>query len=183
VGTLDRGVSKHRPRNAPVLLGGGYPLVQTGDIANSGGYLTKFESTYSEVGLKQSRLWPRGTLCITIAANIGHTAVLGFDSCFPDSVVGFLPSGEVTVEFVQHWLGFVQKELEETAPQFAQKNINLAILRGLQIPVPPLELQEDFSRIVLTTRGLTAKQAAHTERLDELYLALEHQMFSVGQCL
>ncbi|MBW2644105.1 MAG: restriction endonuclease subunit S, partial [Deltaproteobacteria bacterium] len=32
IGTLDRGVSKHRPRNAPGLLGGPYPLIQTGDV-------------------------------------------------------------------------------------------------------------------------------------------------------
>ena len=35
LGILERGVSKHRPRNAPELLGGSYPLIQTGDISNS----------------------------------------------------------------------------------------------------------------------------------------------------
>ncbi len=36
VGELARGKSKHRPRNAPELLGGKYPLIQTGDVAKSG---------------------------------------------------------------------------------------------------------------------------------------------------
>jgi len=92
IGELERGVSKHRPRNAPELLGGKYPLIQTGEISNSDLYINKFENTYSELGLSQSKLWKKGTLCITIAANIAKTGILTFDSCFPDSVVGFVPN-------------------------------------------------------------------------------------------
>jgi len=92
VGTLDRGVSKYRPRNAPELLGGPYPLVQTGEVSNCDGYIRSHVSTYSESGLRQSKMWPAGTLCITIAANIAKTGILTFPSCFPDSVVGFAQS-------------------------------------------------------------------------------------------
>lgn len=101
VGQLDRGKSKHRPRNDPVLLGGIHPLIQTGDVANSGGYISEYKSTYSDVGLRQSKKWPIGTLCITIAANIANTGILEFDACFPDSIVGFTPIELVTVEYVQ----------------------------------------------------------------------------------
>ncbi len=51
VGVLDRGISKHRPRNAPELLGGPYPLIQTGDVSNCDRYIRSYISTYSEVGL------------------------------------------------------------------------------------------------------------------------------------
>jgi type I restriction enzyme, S subunit len=47
---------------------------------------------------------------------------------------------KTNVEYVQYWLSFKQQELEDTAPESAQKNINLEILRGLAIPVPPLKL-------------------------------------------
>ena len=87
LGALGRGISKHRPRNDPKLLGGEYPLVQTGDVANAGLYITSYNSTYSELGLRQSKLWKKGTLCITIAANIAKTSILEFDACFPDSIV------------------------------------------------------------------------------------------------
>ena len=92
LGVLKRGVSKHRPRNDAVLLGGNYPLIQTGDVSNAKDYITEYTSTYSEEGLKQSKMWGKGTLCITIAANIADTAILNFDACFPDSVVGFIPN-------------------------------------------------------------------------------------------
>ena len=144
VGTLDRGKSRHRPRDAAALYGGSYPFIQTGDVANSGGRIRHYLAAYSEAGLAQSRLWRAGTLCITIAANIAKTGVLEFDSCFPDSVVGFIPGNRVRVGFVQAWLGFLQPTLEANAPQAAQKNINLEILRALPIPVPPTVLQDVF---------------------------------------
>ncbi|XZE19370.1 restriction endonuclease subunit S [Pirellulaceae bacterium SH449] len=144
LGTLDRGVSKNRPRNSPHLLGGIHPLIQTGDIANSGGYIRKHVSKYSDAGLKQSKMWPAGTLCMTIAANIAKTGILTFDACFPDSVVGF-KSDPATVEYSRVWLSFLQKTLEDAAPESAQKNINLATLRNLPVPTPPLNLQTDFA--------------------------------------
>ena len=125
LGELNRGVSKHRPRNDPRLLGGAYPLIQTGDVSNSGLYILSYSSTYSELGLEQSRLWKSGTLCITIAANIAQTSILTFDACFPDSVVGFVPNDNTNSVFIHYWFSFFQKILEEQAPQVAQKNINL----------------------------------------------------------
>lgn len=178
VGTLDRGKSKHRPRNDPALLGGDYPLIQTGDVANSKGYIKKYKSTYSELGLEQSRLWPAGTLCITIAANIAKTGVLTFDACFPDSVVGFTPNHKTTVEYVQYWLGFLQKTLEASAPESAQKNINLAILRNLDIPLPEIEKQRAFSELVEKTIRLLEKSTVFISDNELLFLSSSQKAFS-----
>lgn len=177
LGSLDRGRSKHRPRDEPSLFGGPYPFIQTGDVANSSGRIRAFTQTYSELGLAQSRLWPAGTLCITIAANIAKTGVLCFDACFPDSVVGFSPGDRVTVEFVQSWLRTVQGRLEEEAPQAAQKNINLKTLRELELTVPPIELQRTFAARVAEIRGLETAQAASRKRLADLFQSLLHRAF------
>lgn len=177
VGSLDRGRSRHRPRDEPALLGGPYPFIQTGDVANASGRITTFTQTYSERGLLQSRLWPAGTLCITIAANIARTGVLAFDACFPDSVVGFIPGDRVMVEYVQAWLHTLQKSLEDEAPQAAQKNINLKTLRELDLVVPPLELQRTFVARVVEIRELEAAQAASRRRLGDLFQSLLHRSF------
>ena len=146
LGELSRGKSKHRPRNDPRLLGGPYPFIQTGDVRHSGGFITEHSSTYSEFGLAQSRLWPSGTLCITIAANIAETGILSYDACFPDSVVGFLPAEEPTlVRFTELFFRTAKQELERYAPATAQKNINLEVLSAISVPLPPLAEQ---SRIV-----------------------------------
>ena len=148
IGTIGRGVSKHRPRNASELFGGIYPFIQTGDVANSGNYIVDYHSTYSEFGLKQSKLWDRGTLCITIAANIAKTSILAFDSCFPDSIVGFIPGERTNNMFIHYWFSCFQKILESQAPESAQKNINLKILSELKVILPPLSLQNEFADFV-----------------------------------
>ena len=157
LGNIDRGRSRHRPRNAPELYGGPYPFVQTGDIAGSDGVVRHASQRYSEVGLRQSKMWPAGTLCITIAANIGDTGVLAFDACFPDSVVGFIPTdGSATVEYVQCALNSMQASIKADAPMAAQRNINLRILRALRFPVPPVELQRRFGDVVRNARSTAA---------------------------
>ena len=148
LGELGRGVSKHRPRNDSKLLGGKYPLIQTGDVANSGLYITSYNSTYSELGLKQSKMWNKGTLCITIAANIAKTAILEFDACFPDSIVGFIAGEQTNNIFIHYWFSFFQKIIETQAPESAQKNINLKILSELKVIVPEKEKQNEFAAFV-----------------------------------
>ena len=178
IGTLERGKSKHRPRNAPELLGGPYPLIQTGDIANSGIYIREYFQSYSELGLSQSRIWPSGTLCITIAANIAKTGILTFDACFPDSVVGFTPYINAKTEYVHFWLSFLQKMLEEFAPESAQKNINLKILSDLDVPVPPIELQNKFAQIVEKVEAMRQNQKQSQQEIDNLFNALMQKAFA-----
>ena len=178
IGELDRGRSRNRPRNDPALLGGSYPLIQTGDIANSGGRITQYTQTYSDLGLSQSKMWPAGTLCITIAANIANTGVLEFDACFPDSVVGFVPSADTTTEYVQFLLTQLRSVLEAGATQVAQKNINLKMLRSLVVPVPPIDLQNRFSIHVRKQYACRATQALIHEKLDRLFASATSRAFT-----
>ncbi len=146
LGEFDRGKSKHRPRDAAHLYGGPYPFIQTGDVTNSDGRITNFRQTYSEAGLAQSRLWPAGTLAITIAANIAETALLTFPACFPDSVVGFTADpGKADVRFIEYLFQAMRKQVKSHAYGSAQENINLEVLRKLEFPIPPLPLQTQIA--------------------------------------
>lgn len=178
LGSLDRGISKARPRNSPELLGGPHPLIQTGDVTNSGIYITAFKQTYSELGLKQSRLWPKGTMLITIAANIAQTSILTFDACFPDSVVGFVTNTKkANVLYVHFLFKFFQAILEGKASQTAQKNINLEILRNLKVPAPPIFFQTQFAQIVEKTEALKAQYQQSLQELENLYASLSQKAF------
>ena len=90
LGFVGRGKSRHRPRNAEFLYGNKYPFVQTADVKSANFKILEYSQMYSEEGLKQSKIWPINTLCITIAANIADSALLGIEACFPDSVIGFI---------------------------------------------------------------------------------------------
>jgi type I restriction enzyme S subunit len=122
-------------------------------------------------------MWPKGTLLITIAANIAKTGILTFDACFPDSIVGFRSEEAATIEFVRTWLSFLQKSLEDSAPESAQKNINLALLRNLSVPVPPFEQQHEFARRVTAVETLKTAHRASLAELDALFASLQHRAF------
>ncbi|MFP3343859.1 restriction endonuclease subunit S [Halomonas sp. SIMBA_159] len=161
VGQLARGKSKHRPRNDPRLFGEEYPFIQTGEVANATGEITSATRFYSVFGLEQSRLFPAGTLCITIAANIADTAILGIDACFPDSVVGFTPKdSEALAYFVKYLIDVNKQDLESFAPATAQKNINLKVLNELRLPFPSLEEQTEIVRRV-------DQLFAHADRIEQ----------------
>ncbi|RBC85933.1 restriction endonuclease subunit S, partial [Xanthomonas oryzae pv. oryzae] len=182
LGELSRGKSKHRPRNDSRLYGSEYPFIQTGDVANSGGALTSSKVFYSEFGLKQSRLFPSGTLCITIAANIADTAMLAIDACFPDSVVGFIPNKDDCVaQFIKYVIDDNKESLEALAPATAQKNINLKVLNQVKLRIPPIKEQTEIVRHVeqlfAYADQLEAKVAAAQQRIDALTQSLLAKAF------
>lgn len=152
LGEVNRGRSRHRPRHAPFLYGGRYPFIQTGDIKASGGRITSHTQTYSEAGLAQSRLWPAGTMCITIAANIAETAILTYPACFPDSVIGFIADPEkADVRFVElifrRLRSLIQGMMAESGT--VQDNINVDFMERLHFPIPPtLAEQRAIARVL-----------------------------------
>ena len=143
--TFGRGKSKHRPRNWEGLYGGDYPFIQTGDIRNSKHYITEYSQTYNEVGLAQSKLWPAGTICITIAANIAETGVLTFDACFPDSVIGIEVNEKFADrEFVEYLLQSFKVRIQALGKGSAQANINLGTFENELFPFPPVAEQKEI---------------------------------------
>ena len=152
--------------------------MKTGKIRTGDTIIYTYDQTNSEAELQQSKLWPVGTLCITIAANIAETAILGFDGCFPDSVVGFIPvSEDVSVRFVELFFRTIQERLEAYAPATAQKNLNLESLNQVAICLPPTDEQrqvvaevDERLSIVRAAEGLIEVNAMRATRLRQSIL-------------
>lgn len=143
---IGRGKSKHRPRNAGFLYGGIYPFLQTGDIRNAGLYLSDYTQTYSEAGLKQSKLWPEETLCITIAANIAETSILKIKACFPDSIIGLIPKeNETTVLFVKNLFDKFKIQIQNLSQGAAQDNLNQEKLTNIEFQFPNITEQQKIA--------------------------------------
>lgn len=144
IGELSRGRSQKRPRNDPALFTNGtFPFIQTGDVARANGHIAHWTTMYNQEGVAQSRIWPAGTVCLTIAANIGDVAILDFDACFPDSVVGFNAYRPIlSNEFFMYGLMCYKTILDKMSRSTAQKNINIDILSQIAFPLPPLAEQK-----------------------------------------
>jgi type I restriction enzyme S subunit len=170
VATLERGKFSPRPRNDPRYYGGPYPWIQTGEVETAQKYITCFRNTLNELGLGVSKMFPKGTLVITIAATIGAVGILEFDCCMPDSLVGITPrAGMSDTEFLYYVLLFVRGHLKSLAPAMAQPNLKLELLNPLIVPMPPLPDQQRIAAI-LNEQVASAEQArkAIEEELDAI---------------
>lgn len=179
---FSRGKSKHRPRNDKRLFGGQYPFIQTGEIRNANVYVTSHSSTYNEMGLSQSKLWPEDTVCITIAANIAEVAILKYPCCFPDSVIGFVADrNKVDKKFVYFSLLNYQQELKKQGKGSAQDNINLGTFEKNTFPFPPLSEQQSIvSYLDSLSEKLNTLQQNYSRICDEcdaLKQAILRQVF------
>ncbi len=143
-----RGKFTHRPRNDPSLYDGPYPFIQTGEVARAGKSITSFRQTLNERGLAVSKLFPAGTLVMTIAANIGDVAILDFEACFPDSVVGFVPRARVERDFLYYLFVAMKPELLREAPVNTQGNLNVDRIGARAIALPPDVEQQSIVRLI-----------------------------------
>ena len=183
VAKLERGKFTPRPRNDPRYYGGPYPWIQTGEVEDAKKYITSYRNTLNEQGLSVSKMFPKGTLVITIAATIGAVGILSFDSCMPDSLVAITPrEGVSDTEYLYYLLMFVREHLESIAPQMAQANLKLGLLEPLEIPAPPLFEQQRI--VAMLTEQIAAAEQTHgavEEQLDtinKLPAALLRRAFS-----
>ncbi len=178
LGSISRGRSKHRPRNAPELFGGKYPFIQTADVKNANFYITEYSQTYSDKGLSQSKLWPPNTLCITIAANIADTAILGIEACFPDSIMGFIPYENVSdVRFVKYSFDILQRDCKQISQGTAQDNLSWEKLSTIKFPAPPYEKQVKIANILSAYDDLIENNQKQIKLLEEAAQRLYKEWF------
>ena len=151
VSLISRGKFSHRPRNDPDFYDGDHPFLQTGDIPTNDTDITSFTQTLNEKGLTVSKLFPKGTLVLTIAATIGEVGILTFNSCFPDSLVGIsCKTNKTTSYFLLYSLRSNKQKLISETPESTQKNLNLDILNPFPITVPTLDEQKEIGTVLLS---------------------------------
>jgi type I restriction enzyme S subunit len=168
LGFLGRGKSRHRPRNDESLYGGKYPMIQTGDVKAANFYITSFSQTYNEKGLSQSKLWEPDTLCITIAANIAETAILGMHACFPDSIIGFIADEEKSdVRFIKYFFDIYKERMQRISQGATQDNLSLEKLLTFEVPTPPLQTQKRIADILSAYDDLIENNLKRIKLLEQ----------------
>jgi type I restriction enzyme S subunit len=159
--SLVRGQFTHRPRNDPALYDGPYPFIQTGDITAAGKYISTFSQTLNELGLSASKQFPRGTLVMSIAANIGDVAILDFEACFPDSMIGMIPDHKAHLDFLYYLMRAMRPIMLRSAVQSTQLNLNYVRIGTNFAPFPPLDEQRAIAEY-LDAKEIESHQISET---------------------
>ena len=180
VTSISRGIFNHRPRNDERYYGGEYPFIQTGDVAGAQKYIESYSQTLNELGKSVSKCFPKGTLTMTIAANVGDAAILGFDAFFPDSVVGFIPNADINGEYLYYIFKAMKSEFVRTAIKSTQLNLNVERIRDLFVPVvvqksEQLEIAEYLNTKCADIDALIAKKQQYLTEIENYKKSLIYE--------
>ena len=132
---ISRGLFNHRPRNDPQFYDGEYPFIQTGDVARAKKYITTYSQTLNDRGKSVSKKFPKGTMTMTIAANVGDVAILGFDAYFPDSVVGFTVKDGFDENYVYYLFQALRESFVRASIVSTQLNLNIERSKEIVVSV------------------------------------------------
>ncbi|MCL2222569.1 MAG: restriction endonuclease subunit S [Oscillospiraceae bacterium] len=166
IAKIIRGKFSHRPRNDPAFYDGEYPFIQTGEVASAGKYINSYNQTLNDKGFSVSKMFPKGTLTMTIAANIGDVAILNFDACFPDSIIGFIPEDGIDLDYLYYALYNMKSDFLREAPVNTQGNLNVERVGALTINAPSYERQCDIAKTI----------DGNTERLDTIIEKINNEI-------
>ena len=179
IATVERGKFSPRPRNDPKFYNGEMPFIQTGDVANCGIYLEKYTQTLNEEGIKVSKVFPKNSILITIAANIGDTAITRFPVACPDSLVAIQPLENIAnTHFLNNLLELKKEYLDSQATQNAQKNINLQVLKPLELVIPNYQEQTKIAEFLSAVDDKISQLSRQLELLNQYKKGVMQKIFS-----
>lgn len=160
------------------MYGGQWPFFQTGDVKAANLYLSTFSQTYNDLGLAQSKLWPSGTLCITIAANIADTAILAIPGCFPDSVVGFIADPvKADARFIKYYIEILKQGMQNASRGTTQDNLSVDKLLTFDFLVPSADRQREIASIVSAYDDLIENNTRRIAVLEEMARRIYEEWF------
>ncbi len=178
IADVSRGKFSARPRNDPQFYCGDIPFIQTGDITASEYYIETHTQTLNEKGLTVSKIFDAGTIFITIAANIGDTAMSRIPMACPDSVVGVKAHEHINSHWLMSFLRTQKADLDSKATVNAQKNINLTYLKPMKVPVPPKDEQDKIAELLSTITDAVMSEVEKSEQLQTVKAGLMSDLLS-----
>ena len=159
--------------------GGNIPWVKISDMLQSLVMHTDESITEQAIAASSAKIFPRGTILISIFATVGRTAVLGIDAATNQAIAGLKIKDEKRISpfYLRRFLDKSTKDLIALSRGVAQVNINLSILKDFAIPLPPLAEQQRIASVLDAADQLRARRRESLSRLDALTHALFLEMF------
>ncbi|WP_279176890.1 restriction endonuclease subunit S [Campylobacter insulaenigrae] len=122
---------------------GTIPWVKIKDIKEK--FISTTEEFITEDGLKNSsaKLFKKGTLLYSIFATLGEVAILDIDATTNQAIAGInIKENNINSLYLMYFLRSIKDEICSKGRGVAQNNLNLTILKQIEIPLPSLKEQE-----------------------------------------
>lgn len=157
---------------------GTIPWVKISDINSK--FINKTEELITEFGLENSsaKIFTKGTIIYTIFATIGEVAILNCNACTNQAIAGIkILNNNVSTEYLYHYLVHKKEEVKALSRGVAQNNINLTLLRALEIDIPVASEQKMKSEVLNKVCSIIEARKIQLLELDKLAKSRFIEMF------
>ena len=148
---------------------GSIPWLRSGEINFN--VITKAERNITEAGLNgSSAKWirPKSVLIAMTGATVARSGVNEIALTANQSVCAMEPSKQINYKFLYYFVSNNYEQIKGSA-QGALTSINLAIIKQIRVPVPPLEIQNEIVQILDNFAELTAELTAELSNRKKQY--------------
>jgi type I restriction enzyme M protein len=131
--------------NLEYYQNGTIPWLKSGEVAQ--GYIYKSEEFITEEALKNSsaKLFPTNSVLVAMyGATAGQVGILKFEAASNQAVCAILPHESILPEYLYFILKQQTQKFVEMSTGGGQPNISQQIIRDFEIPLPPLDIQEQI---------------------------------------
>lgn len=138
------------------------------------------EETYTEL-IKRTPI-EIGDILLSTVGSYGHPAIVKTDRrfCFQRHIAYLKPKSDmVNSEYLRGAIlsDNVQRQIDERVKGIAQKTLNLAEIRKIRLPLPPLKLQEQFADFVKQVDKSKLAVQKSLEKTQQLFDSLMQEYF------
>jgi|SRR5690554_3356792 len=171
--------SSPRPKGDLRYYGGNVPRLMVSDVSRDGMYVTPSTDTLTEEGAKKSRPMKKGDLVVAVSGDPGEPSILNVNACIHDGFVGLrrLNNERIFTPYLYRFFKFNKLVNKSQAVGAIYKNLNTDQIKGLKIPLPPLETQKKIAAILDEADKLRQLDKQLIEKYDALTQSLFLDMF------
>lgn len=159
-------------------FGGEIPWVKIGDMEKW--IISDTEEKITQTGLDNSsaKIFPKGTILVSIFATIGAVSILGVDAATNQAIAGVIPDERLADNlYLAYYLASLKPKLESISRGVAQRNINQTILKSIQVPLPPLDEQRLIVSVIERVRDLGEKRKQVNQLTDRIIQSVFLKLF------
>ena len=136
--------------------GGNIPWVKISDFKEK--YIKISDEKITRLGLENSnaKILEKGTILYTIFASIGKVAILDIEATTNQAIVGINLKKDVSIDkdFLYYFLCSIENNIKNQARGVAQNNINISILKNVNIPIFSLPFQKKIVKNIKNVENI-----------------------------
>ncbi len=161
-----------------------YPWIKTGEVDNP--LILSAEEHISDAALDETncKLFPKGTLLVAMygqGKTRGKVGMLGISAATNQACAAILPSQKINPNFLYTQISLMYEHIRSMGRGGNQENLNLSMIKSLEVLVPPQALVEKFVSVSQAVRNNQSKAQLMQADTERLFMSLVNSYFDLNK--